>query len=198
MKQVKEDFLKLVIAKIEDTDLFPYQEIANILVVLEQKLDEYEDFLKDIEKNKDNICIWLDKPSDENYYNTTRIKIHIEFIGQLYSYEIIIKEDFRMIGYCFCNSGHKGYDERYKCCGVNCDWYKPTFSIKKTEYIAYEIDFDGLQRDLWRKEDEFIEKYFGTDGLRTKELELERKNKEQELEYHKNMIIQLEEELKKL
>ncbi len=198
MKQVKEDFLKMVIGEIEDADLFPYQEITNILVVLEQKLDDYEDFLKDIEKNKDNICIWVNKPSDENYYDTTRIKIHIEFIGQLYSYDIIIKEDFRMIGYCFCDKYNEGYNEKYHCCGVNCDWCKPTFSIKKSEYIAYEVDFDGLQRDLWKEEDKFIEKYFGVDGLRTKELELERKNKEQELEYYKSMIIKLEEELKKI
>ena len=36
MKQVKEDFLKVVISEMESTDLFTHKEMANALVVLEQ------------------------------------------------------------------------------------------------------------------------------------------------------------------
>ena len=116
----------------------------------------------------------------------------------MHSYDIIIKEDFRMIGYCMCGETDEGYDEIHKCCGVKCDWCKPTFFIKKIEYIAHRVDFKGLQKDLWKAEDEFIEKYFGKDEL-IEEKKNEKKNQLlEDIAYYKQFIQNLQEQLENL
>ncbi len=199
MKNIKEKFINLVIKEMEkgthsNGRVFTQKEITEILVVLEQRLEDFEEFLKDIKTNEENLYIWTDKDEDDDY---ELIRIHIGF-SKMYSYDIIIKEDFRMIGYCMCDETDEGYNKIHKCCGVKCDWYKPTFFIKKTEYIAHRIDFKGLEKDLWKAEDEFIEKYFEKD----ESIEIKKNEKRnqllQDIAYHKQFIQNLQEQLENL
>jgi hypothetical protein len=69
MKQVKEDFIGIVVEEMKNTKLFTQEEMVYALVVLEQRLEEYESFLKDLEKNKDNLYVYIDKEEEDSVIN---------------------------------------------------------------------------------------------------------------------------------
>lgn len=194
MKQVKEDFIGIVVEEMKNTKLFTQEEMVYALVVLEQRLEEYESFLKDLEKNKDNLYVYIDK-EEEDYYEL--LTIHIGF-SKDYSYDIIIKERDEMIGYCMCERTDEGYNKKYNCCGVECDWYRPCFFLKKVEYIGMKVDFVGLQKDLWNAIEKFKDKYFEKEYTKQQEQENKRNQLSREVDYYKRLLNNLQEQLKEL
>lgn len=193
MRIVKENFIKMVINGMEEAD-FTQKEIAEILVILEQRLEEQKDFLEDLEKWQDNLSIWISR-YEEDYYELLRIRIDF---SKDYSYQIIIRDKEEMIGYCMCTNEDEGYVNEYSCCGKCCDWYRPTFILEKTNK---PISFIGLQADYWKAQEEFIDKYFEVDE-ESRRKEEERKRKERELidniGFYRDIIRDLEKRLEEL
>lgn len=194
MKQVKEDFISIVVEEMKNTNLFSKSEIVDALVVLEQRLGEYEVFLEDLKRYADDLYVWVDKDK-ENYYELARI--HVGF-SQKYSYDIIINDKEEMIGYCMCEETDEDYNEKYKCCGKECDWYRPSFFIKKTKYIARRVDFEGQQRDYWKAQEKFIDKYFEEEEKIEQEKNEKRNQLLKDIAYYEQFIQNLQEQLKNL
>lgn len=156
------------------------------ICVLEQHLNdkEYESFMEDI-LNSD-YQIYFEPIYDE--YDYTKINIGF-YDDRDYRYCIEFDTVPDWSGYCECEINDKGYDARYKCCGICCDWYIPTFKITKIETIGHS-QFDGLQRDLWKYKDKFYnvtqkekeqqEKLIAINSLKRQKEEIERKLKELE------------------
>lgn len=101
-----------------------------------------------------------------------------------YSYIIKLLNEDRMTGYCECSPEHEGYNPIHDCTGHGCDWYAPSISITKVYGIAH-FSFNGYQRDLWELEEKWIEN----------KQEHEDKLKRQQIEYIKQQIEELEEQL---
>ncbi|WJV20821.1 hypothetical protein QU593_10425 [Rossellomorea marisflavi] len=70
-----------------------------------------------------------------------------------YEYQILLTSDERDWGTCECVPEHENYNPERGCCGTNCSWVAPAFTIKK----IYESSgtFKGLQRDMWQIEEEW-------------------------------------------
>lgn len=92
--------------------------------------------LKPKEERENNIY-------EDSYYN--------------YYYEIEFKLDNTscfVYSYCDCTPEMDGYNYEYKCCGINCDWSAPSFSIIKKQNI-YCSTWSGKQKDYWNYEKKF-------------------------------------------
>lgn len=104
-----------------------------------------------------------------------------------YMYIIKLQNQDRMTGYCECFPEHEGYNSFHDCTGMGCDWYAPSISITKV-YGVVDFSFDGYQRDLWELEEKWIEnKEDHNEKLRL-----------QQIEYIKQQMEELEEQLKLL
>ena len=80
------------------------------------------------------------------------------------------------------------YNEKYKCCGNGCDWNSPAFRIEKITDLNY-CTWDGLERDYWEYQEQF------ESNEQNKNKEVEKFKLEQEKQYLKDRINELQEEL---
>ena len=179
MNVIKEQFIKNVIEVLgeeneerffatedssEDRNLL---DIPFMIAPLEQKIEAYEDFMQDLETHE--YIVSYSKDATGGYTNG---KITISFYDynkdnkdKYYRYIITFMADYVSDGYCMCTDGDEGYNHEYKCCGKNCDWDKPVFTMEKIKTLGIGY-FDGLQRDYWEHKKEINNK-----------IELEKKNR---------------------
>lgn len=127
-------------------------DIPFYISVLEQSLgnSKYKDLHNDLENLKWDV-VFID---EEEYYTEFKIQVYFENIEINYSYMIIFEYDERHTGYCQCSKNDDNYNELYDCCGIDCDWDAPKFSIIKMCNIG-SSSFKGEQRDYWGYKDKY-------------------------------------------
>lgn len=159
---IKQQFIDRVIGILEsenDSNEKQYN-IPFIIAPLVQRLNECEEFLKDLQDHDYYINV-LDI-DDEDCYTNAELQIGFydntdgdDYLNYLnFSYTINFRIDERMLGYCQCIEDDKDYDVRYKCCGHGCDWYAPSFSIIK-HYSYGNYSWNGDEHDYWDFQDKF-------------------------------------------
>lgn len=174
--------------------------IPNCLAVFEQHLDDYSELISDLEKydwwinieesDEDdciNYIIRIDfqEASDDDiideydgYYDAKYANFHYDI--ELYDTEVYS-------GYCECTEEDEGYDARYHCCGYGCDWYCPTFSVKKVIELG-SSQFNGYEHDLW----DYCDEYYGV-TVKEKEEKQKREKRKRIEEQIKSLQKELEE-----
>lgn len=174
-------------------------DICFIISVIEQRIEEYPDFINDIKNKEYYINQYI--PDDSEGYTNGKIEIFIKkknpdtdlLIDQYTDYHYIIEFlfDERPWGYCQCTPEDEGYNEEHQCCGDGCDWTAPAFNILKV--IDYgRTSWDGIEKDYWGYEDKFNLKE------ENKNKKIEEFKKEKHKTYLKKRILELQKELKKL
>jgi len=176
-------------------------DISYIISVIDQQIENCKEFIDDITRH--TYCI---NSYDEDYsggYTNGKIKILIEksedekesehWVDAYYDYCYYIEflHDERHWGYCECSPEDKGYNEKYKCCGNGCDWNSPAFSIEKIVSLG-NYAWVGQEKDYWKYEEQF------ESNEQNKNTEVEKFKLEQEKQYLKDRIKELQEELSKL
>lgn len=155
---IKQQFIDRVIGILEsenDSNEKQY-DIPFIIAPLDQRLNECEEFLKDLKNN--SYYINMVDIDDEDYYTYAKLEIGLynereESINDLY-YTINFVRNERHWGYCECSEDDEDYDARHKCCGHGCDWSAPSFSIIK-QYSCGDYSWNGDEHDYWDFEDKF-------------------------------------------
>lgn len=128
-----------------------------------------------------DIDFYFEKNEDrENYYKLGDLAIYIENYDYTYFLEFRENDDSR--GYCECQPEQKGYDERYKCCGIYCDRFVPSFSFYKKRNDDNR-NWKHMERDLWNIQDEWNE--VSKDEL--EEIQKQEKKKRQIEEYNREI-----------
>ena len=170
-------------------------DIPFMIATLYQRLSdkEYSSFVEDLSKYDYSID-YFEGDNEENYYTDGYILIqlsdktddHFNSSCCNYKYKIIFNIDERFQGYCFCKSTDEDYDDRYKCCGHDCDWDAPQFILQKIENIG-SSSFDGDQHDFWNFKDKFNETCEEEEKkleiqLKIKQLQIQKENIEKEIE----------------
>ncbi|MED2737246.1 hypothetical protein [Bacillus toyonensis] len=106
--------------------------------------------------------------------------IGIEFINKngrkmtQLSWNLILSSVDEMTSYCQCESSMTGYNEKNGCCGIKCDWYRPTYTLQKV-ISAYKV-YEGNQNEIWNTEKKW-EKYY-------------KQYQKEKLEREKSLLIQ--------
>jgi len=173
-------------------------DIPYIISVIDQQIENCKEFLDDITKHtydinnydEDNsmgytngkIRILIEKPDNEKeseymvdaYYN--------------YCYYIEFTKDERHWGYCECEPEDEGYNEKYRCCGNGCDFTASAFRIEKVISLG-SYAWKGQERDYWEYQEQF------ESNEQNKNKEVEKFKLEQEKQYLKDRINELQEEL---
>lgn len=134
--------------------------IAHMLLPLEQFPTPLLRTIDEMLKNKEGYINIFD--DDYYYYVEMTVKGKEEYM------KLIFTDREYFTGYCMCKPTDEGYNEIHKCCGVSCDWDCPRITMlvcsnTDEEIISLKEEFHGLQRDLWKAKDRFIEEYFGDD-----------------------------------
>ena len=96
--------------------------------------------------------------------------------------------DERHWGFCQCSAGDEDYDERHSCCGHDCDWTAPAYSIEKVIDLGRK-EWEGDEHDYW----DFEDKFYNID-----EKEKQEKQKQAKINSLKNQIEDLKKELDNL
>lgn len=174
MQKEKMDFLENVTVLLVrnerngiDVDACGYTE------TLSQELEDstLDAFIADITQYNVNYHYEED---DTHGYTSGRVYLFLESktnssAAPSHYYRLVLKSDGRYTNYCECKPGMEGYDERHKCCGINCDWSAPAIILEKEECVQ-SFSFKGEPRDLWAVRD----KWHGvTNEIKKQELEKE-------------------------
>jgi hypothetical protein len=207
MSNIKEKFIQELINELnrENEGRIYYDkkplDICYMVSVIEQKIEECEEFMQELSNKK-----WVINGYDEDYingYTNGEIRILIEKPEEEkeseylvdafedYCYYIEFLFDERMWGYCQCTPEDEGYNEKYKCCGVGCDWVAPAIRITKEVDLGY-YKWEGYERDYWEYEKQFYKKE------ENKSKKVEEYKKQQRIKEIQRQIKQLQEELEKL
>lgn len=208
MNKVKETFIRSLIDELNDInerervyyDKHPL-DVCYMVSVLDQQLENCKELMDVLENEK-----WFINGYDEDAsggYGNGRIRILIEKpeeekeseymvdAYENYCYYIEFLFDDRAWGYCWCTEEHEGFNPKYNCCGMGCDWTAPAFKITKEIDIHYG-NWDGYEKDYW----EYKEKFNQDENNRNDEVE--KRKKEQEKEFLLKQIKKLQEQLIKL
>jgi hypothetical protein len=132
--------------------------------------------------------------TDPEGYTSGSLMIYFynEYDNPNINHHYVIKfcDDPRHWGYCQCTPEDPGYNPRYDCCGMGCDWTAPRIEINKIEYIT-SFAFNGHQKDIW----ELRDKWNGvTEEVHKKQIqsEINQLNKQiQQIEERKKLLEQL-------
>jgi len=173
-------------------------DICFMVSVIDQQIENCKEFLDDITKNTYYINGY-----DEDYsggYTNGKITILIrkldnnkeEYVDYYnYYYCIEFNWDERHLGYCECTSKDKNYNDKHKCCGIECDFIAPSLNISKIINLG-NYSWEGQEKDYWRYEDQFkINEQYKNKEI----IKFRIKQKRKQL---KDKIVKLKKELEKL
>lgn len=132
--------------------------ISSLWEAFKTEPNTYSDFIKCLKKSYD-YQINIVEP-DNDFYGIckaivdfyTSEEVHEGF--EEYQYEIYFLYDKRDWGYCQCTPDMKDFREDKHCCGHGCDWWAPSFEIRKSYYMG-KHSWEGDEHDYWDFEDEF-------------------------------------------
>jgi len=172
-------------------------DVCYIISVVDQQIEKCKEFIDDITthtyliENYDEeysegytngrIKILIKKPDNENGYTINTYYNYFYYMEFLY--------DERPLGYCECESENEGYNEKYSCCGENCNWESPAFRIEKITDLGYHT-WIGQEKDYWKYKDKY--------ELDNKNEEIEEFKLEQKKQELKDRINKLQDEYNKL
>lgn len=154
--------------------------ISSLWQAFSEKTNTYLDFIKCLS----NTCYQINiAQSDDNYFGICKAIIAFYDSKEVkdYHYEIDFIYNQRDYGYCQCTSDMKDYREDKHCCGHGCDWWAPSFEIRKSYHIDIQ-SWDGDEHDYWDFEDEF---YLSDKEFAEKK---EKEDREREIEELRNRI----------
>lgn len=132
--------------------------ISSLWEAFKTERNTYSDFIKCLKKSYD-YQINIVEP-DNDYYGICKAIIGFHVSEEVYEgleeyqYEIHFLYDQRDWGYCQCTPDMKDFREDKNCCGHGCDWWAPSFEIRKS-YIMGNHVWSGDEHDYWEFEDEF-------------------------------------------
>lgn len=132
--------------------------ISSLWEAFKTERNTYSDFIKCLKKSYD-YQINIVEP-DNDYYGICKAIIGFHVSEEVYEgleeyqYEIHFLYDQRDWGYCQCTPDMKDFREDKNCCGHGCDWWAPSFEIRKS-YIMGNHAWSGDEHDYWEFEDEF-------------------------------------------
>jgi hypothetical protein len=174
-------------------------DVCYIVSVIDQQIENCEEFINDILKNKYYINGY-DEDTSGGYTNG-RIRVLVEKPDEEkeseymmdayydYCYYIDFLLDERYWGYCECSPKDEDYNEQHKCCGNGCDWVAPAFSVTKSIGLV-SGKWNGQERDYWEYEEKFKA------NEQNKNAEVEKYEKEENRKRIENQIKDLQEKLK--
>ena len=121
--------------------------------------------------------------SDDDYFGICKAIVTFYDSKEVkdFQYEINFIYNQRDWGYCQCTPDMKDYREDKHCCGHGCDWWAPSFEIKKS-YLMNRYSWNGDEHDYWGFEDEF---YMSDKELADKK---EKEDRERQIEELRNRI----------
>lgn len=140
----------------------------------------YSDFIKCLNHTFYQIHI---VQSDDDYFGICKAIVTFYDSKEVkdFQYEINFIYNQRDWGYCQCTPDMKDYREDKHCCGHGCDWWAPSFEIKKS-YLMNRYSWNGDEHDYWGFEDEF---YMSDKELADKK---EKEDRERQIEELRNRI----------
>ena len=179
MNNVKEDLIKKIVECLskenEDREYHSKNKlnIPFLIAPLSQSLEQFDLLIKDLEEHTYYGVTYIE-PEQENYYSNGTIEIELEkndnelneeekyikendeysYFPTDYTYKINFGIDERYWGFCQCSESDEDYDERHSCCGHDCDWTAPAYSIEKVIDLGRK-EWEGDEHDYWDFEDEF-------------------------------------------
>jgi hypothetical protein len=134
------------VQKDERVDMYPY------FYTIEQNIDKLEELINTYESND---CYFHYEPDQSEGYSDGTVSIYYMDTNQdRFNYHISLSSNNMSGSYCDCSSSDKEYNPIHNCCGIHCDSYTPSFNVSKTKNVAHGT-FLGLERDLWRLEEEW-------------------------------------------
>lgn len=132
--------------------------ISSLWEAFRAEPNTYLDFIKCLNKANDyQIRIVL---PDNDFYGICKAIVDFYIPEdeyerfEEYQYEILFLYDQRDWGYCQCTPDMKDFREDKQCCGHGCDWWAPSFEIRKS-YFMGKHSWNGDEHDYWNFEDEF-------------------------------------------
>ena len=176
-------------------------DIPYIISVINQQIENCKEFIDDITRH--TYCINGYDEDNSMGYTNGKIRILIEKpdnekeseymvdVYYDYCYYIEFTKDERHWGYCECEPEDKGYNEKYRCCGNGCDFTASAFRIKKVISLG-SYAWEGQERDYWKYQEQF------ESNEQNINKEIEKFKLEQEKQFLRNRINELQEELDKL
>jgi len=201
---VKNKFIEDVVKELNDVNRERIEENKNpldipfMVSVLDQQLETCEEFIHDISKNKylingfeeaegiiGRMQVLIEKPEHEK---ESHLLIHAFYD---YCYYIDFFAEPRLYDECKCSPDDEGYNHEYGCCGLDCEWYAPSFEIYKSIFLK-KATWKGNQRDYWEYEKKFKE------NEKRKNKEVEEYKKIKEKERIQQQIEELQNKLKSL
>ena len=159
MDNVKDEFISALIDELNEENKYRIGEnkspinVCFMVATLDQQLDNCKEFIEVLENR--NWVINGYERDEYDYYSDGKIRVVIkkheedkesEYLVDAYEnycYYIEFLEDQRYEGYCFCDENTEGYNQKYKCSGVSCDWTAPAFRITK-EIDMYYAEWQGV------------------------------------------------------
>lgn len=159
--------------------------ISSLWEAFSAEPNTYSDFIKCLNKAY-NYQIRIVSP-DNDYYGICKAIVDFYTSKEAYEgfeeyqYEIFFLYDQRDLGYCDCTPDMKDYREDKQCCGHGCDWWAPSFEIRKSYYMG-KHSWNGDEHDYWNFEDEF---YMSDKELADKK---DKEDRERQIEELRNRI----------
>ncbi|MFS0643805.1 hypothetical protein [Siminovitchia sp. 179-K 8D1 HS] len=164
-----------------------YETLKQIEVSLKELIDDTEKYHWDIDYDADKTGGYTNGIFTVNLYNEDPSNDYGWQSILDHEYKIDLLTDERYWGYCVCTPEMKGYDPVHRCCGDGCDWIAPSIYVTKIRKVASH-SFDGVERDMWKLEREWIKEGIDHD----EELKKRRLQEiEEELERLKNEKLRL-------
>jgi len=175
-------------------------DVCYLVSVIDQQIENYKEFIDDITEHTyiitdykkdwyDNytsgeIQILIEKSNNEEIY---------EYINRYCNHKYYIKflEDERPYGECQCSPGDEDYNDKYGCCGENCDFSAPAFRLIKEIDLGYSC-WKYSEKEYWKYKEKF------ESNEQNKNTEVERFKLDQQKNELKDRIKELQEELDKL
>jgi hypothetical protein len=165
---IKGEFIKRLVDELNDeNERGNHNRPLNICYmtsVVDQQLEKCSEFIEDITIHRYEINGY-EYDNTEGYTNG-KMRVLIEKPDEEknsemmydayydYCYYIEFGYDERHWGYCDCNPGHKGFNEKHGCCGNGCDWTAPQFYLTKSVSMGGGR-WDGVESDYWSYEEKF-------------------------------------------
>lgn len=134
--------------------------LSGYFETINQNIGILSQIIEDSEGLDYDFSYEIPRDDEERRYNPCNILIHIydgeisNDIGHYYKIEFGFQD--RPWGYCDCSVNDEDYNHFKNCCGASCDWEAPEIRMYKIRQIGRAV-FEGLNRDLWRLNDEWTQ-----------------------------------------
>ena len=201
---VKEQFIRNLIDALNDENRERIYEnkkpldVPFLVSVVDQQIENCTEFMDTISKYRylingfeeaegiiGRMQVLIEKPEHEK---ESHLLIHAFYD---YCYYIDFFAEPHLYRECKCSPDDEEYNHEYGCCGLDCEWYAPSFEIYKSIFLK-KATWKGNQRDYWEYEKKFKE------NEKRKNKEVEEYKKIKEKERIQQQIEELQNKLKSL